>query len=76
MPRGDGTGPAGMGPGTGRGLGRGGGRGRMGGQSMGPGGKCVCPSCGIKVEHKIGVPCYDMSCPKCGIKMVRDRDVS
>ncbi|GAI32612.1 unnamed protein product [marine sediment metagenome] len=76
MPRGDGTGPAGMSPGTGRGLGRGGGRGRMGGQSMGPGGKCVCPSCGIKVEHKIGVPCYDMSCPKCGIKMVRDRDVS
>ncbi len=76
MPRGDGTGPAGMGPGTGRGIGRGGGRGRMGGQSMGPGGKCVCPSCGIKVEHKIGVPCYDMSCPKCGIKMVRDRDVS
>ena len=76
MPRGDGTGPAGQGPGTGRGLGRGGGRGRMGGQSMGPGGKCVCPSCGTKVEHKIGVPCYDMSCPKCGIKMVRDRDVS
>ena len=76
MPRGDGTGPVGMSPGTGRGLGRGGGRGRMGGQSMGPGGKCVCPSCGIKVEHKIGVPCYDMSCPKCGIKMVRDRDVS
>ncbi|MBA7623467.1 hypothetical protein ES703_30863 [subsurface metagenome] len=76
MPRGDGTGPAGMGPGTGRGLGRGVGRGRMGGQSMGPGGKCVCPGCGTKVEHKIGVPCYDMSCPKCGIKMVRDRDVS
>ena len=76
MPRGDGTGPAGQGPGTGRGLGRGVGRGRMGGQSMGPGGKCVCPSCGTKVEHKIGVPCYDMSCPKCGIKMVRDRDVS
>lgn len=76
MPRGDGTGPAGMGPETGRGLGRGGGRGRMSGQSMGPGGKCVCPGCGTKVEHKIGVPCYDMSCPKCGIKMVRDRDVS
>ncbi len=76
MPRGDGTGPAGMGPGTGRGLGRSGGRGRMGGQNMGPGGKCVCPGCGTKVEHKIGVPCYDMSCPKCGIKMVRDRDVS
>ena len=72
MPRGDGTGPTGQGPGTGRGLGRGGGRGRMGGQSMGPGGKCVCPGCGNKVDYKIGVPCYEMVCPKCGTKMVRD----
>jgi len=31
MPRGDGTGPRGQGPGTGRGMGRGGGRGREGG---------------------------------------------
>jgi len=68
MPRGDGTGPTGQGPGTGRGLGRGGGIGRMGGQSMGPGGQCVCPSCGTKVEHKIGVACYDMSCPNAAQK--------
>ncbi len=50
MPRGDGTGPAGQGAGTGRGLGSGGGRGRQGGFSMGPGGKCVCPSCGTKTR--------------------------
>ena len=71
MPRGDGTGLLGQGPGTGRGLGLGGGRGRMGGHGIGPGGQCVCPSCGTKVEHQIGVPCYEMSCPKCGKKMVR-----
>lgn len=71
MPGGDGTGPRGQGPGTGRGSGRGSGRGRMGGQGIGPGGECVCPSCGTKVEHKLSVPCYEMSCPKCGAKMVR-----
>jgi len=36
MPRGNGTGPAGRGPGTGRGLGQGGGRGRMGGRGLIP----------------------------------------
>lgn len=71
MPRGDGTGPLGQGPGTGRGLGRGGGRGRMGGQGLGPAGQCVCPNCGISVEHKRGVPCYEVKCPKCGASMVR-----
>jgi len=72
MPRGDGTGPLGQGPGTGRGLGRGVRRGRMGGsQRLGPGGECVCPNCGAKVDHKLGVPCYEMDCPKCGTKMVR-----
>ncbi len=71
MPRGDGTGPYGQGPGTGRGLGRGGGRGRMGGRGLGPGGYCVCPSCGTRVPHKAGVPCYQLTCPKCGAKMTR-----
>ncbi|MGM0367352.1 MAG: hypothetical protein ACQEP2_02090 [Actinomycetota bacterium] len=71
MPRGDGTGPAGQGPGTGQGPSRGG-RGRMGGQGAGPGGNCVCPSCGEKVEHKPGKPCYQLECPKCGTRMVRE----
>jgi hypothetical protein len=64
MPRGDGTGPP-------RGfLGRGG---RMEGNraGAGPGGNCVCPSCGEKVPHKQGTPCYEQSCPKCGVRMVR-----
>ncbi len=79
MPFGDGTGPLGQGPGTGRrggrGFGPGGGRGRgrMGGNrpGAGPEGVCLCPSCGKKVVHQIGIPCYSVSCPQCGIKMVR-----
>jgi len=73
MPGGNGTGPFGQGPGTGRGMGRGGGRGRMGGNrpGAGPGGNCICPSCGAKVSHQVGVPCYSVKCPKCGMKMVR-----
>lgn len=71
MPRGDGTGPFGEGPGTGGG--RGGGRGRMGGSrpGAGPSGQCVCPSCGATVPHEVGVPCYSIDCPKCGTKMTR-----
>lgn len=75
MPRGDGTGPTGRGPGTGRGLGRGrgAGQGRMGGFAMGPGGNCVCPSCGHVVAHQVGTPCNQMKCPKCGQMMTRQR---
>jgi hypothetical protein len=74
MPRGDGTGPSGQGPGTGRGLGRGRGMGRMGGNrpGAGPSGRCVCASCGTGISHQIGVPCYDLACPKCGAKMIRE----
>ncbi|OQX50965.1 hypothetical protein B5M47_02515 [candidate division CPR3 bacterium 4484_211] len=64
---------------TGRGLGRGlrrgaaGGRGRMGGpKAAGPGGFCVCPSCGHKEAHVAGQPCYQKSCPSCGARMVRE----
>lgn len=67
MPFGDGTGPPGGG-----GRGRGMGRGRRGGRGLGPGGYCVCPSCGARVPHKLGAPCYSVSCPKCGTKMVRE----
>jgi ribosomal protein L32 len=45
----------------------------MGGTKAGagPGGQCVCPSCGSKVPHQIGVPCNQNKCPKCGNFMVR-----
>ncbi len=76
MPRGDGTGPMGQGPGTGRGMGRGRGqgRGRMGGNrpGAGPGGSCVCPACGAKVTHQASVPCYQINCPECGRPMARE----
>ena len=73
MPRGDGTGPTGQGPGTGRGQGRGSGRGRMGGRSgAGPAGNCVCVNCGTRISHRPRVPCNTMHCPKCGAQMVRE----
>ena len=73
MPRGDGTGPLGQGPGMGQGLGmgRGAGRGRMGGRGAGPGGYCICPSCGTKAPHERGIPCSTKKCPKCGAFMTR-----
>ena len=73
MPRGDGTGPFwGGGPGSGRGMGRS--AGRMGGNraGAGPSGSCLCPSCGVKLPHQVGTPCYNLICPKCGAKMVRE----
>lgn len=75
MPGGGGTGPLGQGPGTGRGMGRGAGRGRgrgrMGGQGLGPSGKCVCPKCGKAVPHEVGIPCYNVNCPSCGTPMTK-----
>ena len=68
MPRGDEISPIGQGPGMGKGMGMG--RGRRG--VTGPGGNCVCPSCGTKVDHLAGTPCASMNCPKCGIRMVRE----
>jgi predicted Fe-Mo cluster-binding NifX family protein len=64
MPRGDGTGPAGGG--------RRSGGGRMGGpMAAGPGGVCVCTSCGAEVPHVAGQPCNTRSCPKCGAQLSR-----
>jgi hypothetical protein len=73
MPLGDGTGPEGKGPGTGRGTGAGARRGRMGGDKpgSGPGGDCVCPSCGATAPHTRGIPCSTRKCPKCGARMTR-----
>lgn len=38
---------------------------------LGPGGKCVCPTCGYRDEHDTGVPCFERTCPKCGESMTR-----
>ncbi|MFP4395344.1 MAG: hypothetical protein ACLFTI_08785 [Anaerolineales bacterium] len=38
----------------------------------GPGGACVCPSCGHRQPHQRGVPCYSVQCPKCGADMVKE----
>ena len=75
MPRGDGTGPAGQGPGTGRGMGAGQGQamGRGGGFALGPGGNCVCPSCGATAPHQRGTQCYKIKCPNCGAALTRAR---
>ena len=52
-----------------------GGRGRMpGGLAKGPLGECVCPNCGHRQAHGIGVPCYQVKCPTCGFYMTRVRD--
>ena len=73
MPRGDKTGPKGQGSGTGRGMGRNGsGQGRGGGFAAGPGGSCVCPNCGEKTIHQLGIACYKQKCPKCGTAMTRE----
>ena len=74
MPRGDGTGPMGQGPGKGQGMGRKqGGAGRMGGFGAGPGGNCICLNCGNIIPHQQGVPCNQAKCPTCGIPMSRER---
>jgi hypothetical protein len=68
---GRGGGGAGMGQGRGQGRqGRPGGRG--GGRGLGPGGVCVCPSCGTTAQHQQGQPCFEMKCPKCGAMMTRN----
>jgi hypothetical protein len=49
-----------------------GGRGRGGGPyAAGPGGDCICPSCGYRKPHQVGIPCMNEACPKCGTRMVR-----
>jgi len=71
MPRGDGTGPKGLGGGKGQGhVGQG--RGRMGGPlAGGPVGTCLCPECGHREPHERGAPCTRKKCPKCGTTMTR-----
>ena len=33
---------------------------------------CICPHCGEKQAHKIGVPCRSINYSKCGSAMIRD----
>jgi predicted amidophosphoribosyltransferase len=42
---------------------------------MGVAGKCICPKCGSKISHSMGVPCQDQQCPQCGAKMLRENSV-
>lgn len=62
------------GQGSGMGRGRGGGKNRMGGNrpGSGPAGNCVCPSCGQKLPHQTGQPCFNMTCPNCGSNMIKE----
>jgi hypothetical protein len=44
----------------------------MGGPfAAGPGGNCLCLSCGRQVPHAAGQPCNQRSCPECGATMTR-----
>ena len=47
-------------------------RGRGGRLSQGSTGECVCPNCGYRVPHYLGVSCYKQTCPKCGGKMTEE----
>lgn len=38
----------------------------------GPGGYCVCPSCGHKIPHSRLAPCNQRKCPKCGTTMTKE----
>lgn len=38
----------------------------------GPGGNCICASCGHKEKHLIDEPCNQKKCPKCGTMMTRE----
>jgi hypothetical protein len=31
----------------------------------------LCPNCGYKEAHLLGVPCYNKKCPKCEAPMTR-----
>ena len=44
----------------------------QGAAGKGPGGDCVCPECGYKMQHEHGVPCSKLKCPNCKINLQRE----
>jgi len=38
----------------------------------GPGGYCICPSCGYKTPHSRLRPCNQRTCPKCGDTLTKE----
>ncbi len=40
-------------------------------RGMNTSGLCVCPLCGMTVEHQRGNPCFEQKCPGCGASMTR-----
>ncbi len=49
--------------------------GLLGRTGKGPGGDCVCPECGVHIEHQKGVPCKNTICGNCGVNMERVVDL-
>ena len=45
-------------------------------RGLGPGGTCVCPECGKRLEHETGKHCNEIECPDCGHKMVRKDEIT
>jgi len=38
-------------------------------------GDCICPKCGKKEKHKLGVPCRSMKCKDCDNQLERDINI-
>jgi hypothetical protein len=68
MLREDGTDPSGHGAGTEREKGKN----AMGRFGIGWEGYCICPQCGEKTSHQLGIPCINIRCINCGTHMMRE----
>lgn len=42
--------------------------------NLGPGGICVCQSCGAEIPHETGKACFLINCPVCGAPMTRQTE--
>lgn len=43
-----------------------------GGLGYGIHGACICPRCGLTLEHQPGRPCKRERCPSCGVALLRE----